>query len=104
MSNGQKPTDTDELEPINFTCYRISPEDEGALEEGVNTYSVMVLLPNGMFRHQIVWARNPEDIEAVIHVLPGTRVIMTQMANHFIWDNRQAEERERPPEAVPTPR
>lgn len=103
MSNGKEQMGTEELEPVAFNCYRVRPEEEGALEEGVNTYSVTVLMPDGEVRHQVVWARSPEDIGSAIRVLPGTRVIMTQMANQFVWDSEPTEEAEEVPELAPTP-
>ncbi|WP_243668699.1 hypothetical protein [Methanoculleus chikugoensis] len=61
--------------PVTFTCYRITPPgEEGIPEEGMNTYSVVVLLPDGGdVKHQVVWARAPEDIGDAIRVPPRDR-------------------------------
>ncbi len=62
----------------------------------MNTYSVVVLLPDGDFKHQVVWARAPEDIGYAIRVPSGSRVIMTEMKSAFVWDSEAVE-------AAPTP-
>jgi hypothetical protein len=76
--------------PVTFTCYRVAPgEEEGTPEENMNTYSVVVLLPDGDFRHQVVWAQAPEDIGEAIRVPPGSRVIMTEMKSPLVWDSEE---------------
>ncbi|MDD4567008.1 hypothetical protein L21_1893 [Methanoculleus chikugoensis] len=76
--------------PVTFTCYRVTPgEEEGAPEEGMNTYSVVVLLPDGDVKHQVVWAQTPEDIGDAIRVPPGSRVIMTEMKSTLVWDSEE---------------
>ena len=67
----------------------------------MSAYSVVVLLPGGEFRHQVVWAGAPEDVGDAIRVPPGSRVIMTEMANALIWDSGPAEAEEAAPEAAP---
>ncbi|MCK9277768.1 MAG: hypothetical protein M0P22_06735 [Methanoculleus sp.] len=90
--------------PVTFTCYRITPgEREGAPEEGLNTYSVVVLLPDGEVKHQVVWARAPEDIGDAIRVPPGSRVIMTEMKSALVWDSQAVQAEEAAVEAAPTP-
>jgi hypothetical protein len=81
--------------PVTFTCYRVTPgEMEGAPEEGMNTYSVVVLLPDRDVKHQVVWARAPEDIADAIRVPSGSRVIMTEMKSPMVWDSETMEEEE----------
>ena len=90
--------------PVTFTCYHVTPgEGKDASGEGMNTYSVVVLLPDGDFRHQVVWALAPEDIGDAIRVPPGSRVIMTEMKNTLIWDSEPVEAEEVAPEAAPAP-
>ncbi|MCK9298447.1 hypothetical protein HL657_00290 [Methanoculleus sp. YWC-01] len=80
----------EESRPVTFTCYRVTPgEEEGTPEEGMNTYSVVVLLPDGDIKHQVVWAQAPEDIGDAIRVPPGSRVIMTEMKNTLVWDSEE---------------
>ncbi|MGI6022923.1 MAG: hypothetical protein ACOX8D_07315 [Methanoculleus sp.] len=67
-----------------------------------NTYSVVVLLPDGDIRHQVVWAQAPEDIGDAIRVPPGSRVIMTEMKGSLVWDSATVEE-ETTVEAAPAP-
>jgi len=90
--------------PVTFTCYRVTPgEGEGALEEGMNTYSVVVLLPGGEVKHQVVWARAPEDISDAIRVPSGSRVIMTEMKSALVWDSEEVGAEETAMEAAPAP-
>ncbi|WP_292364199.1 MULTISPECIES: hypothetical protein [unclassified Methanoculleus] len=80
----------EESRPVTFTCYRVTPgEEEGTPEEGMNTYSVVVLLPDGDIKHRVVWASAPEDIGDAIRVPPGSRVIMTEMKNTLVWDSEE---------------
>ncbi|WP_292518365.1 hypothetical protein [Methanoculleus sp.] len=89
--------------PVTFNCYQVMPgEGEGTPEEGMNTYSVVVLLPGGEVKHQIVWAGAPEDIGDAIRVPPGSRVIMTEMKSPTVWDSEAMEEEEAM-EAAPAP-
>ncbi|MFA7561852.1 MAG: hypothetical protein WCY70_00255 [Methanoculleus sp.] len=90
-----------EGDPVTFTCYRVTP-GEDVPEEGMNTYSIVALLPDGDVRHQIVWARAPEDIGEAIRVPAGSRVIMTEMKTSLVWDSEAAEEEEAV-EATPAP-
>ncbi len=90
--------------PVTFTCYRVTPgEGEGAPEEGMNTYSVVVLLPGGEVKHQVVWAREPEDIGDAIRVPSGSRVIMTEMKSSLVWDSEEVGAEETAVEAAPSP-
>jgi hypothetical protein len=100
MVEKQGQTGTEEAKPVTFTCYRVNP-GEGVPEEGMNTYSVTVILPDGDVRHQIVWARDPDDVGDAIRVPPGTRVIMTQMANSFVWDSEPVEQEGMEEEVAP---
>ncbi len=102
MANVQEQMKEGETGPVSFSCYRVNPGEKGIPEEGMNTYSVVVLLPDGKFVHQIVWAKNPEDVADSIRVPDGTRVIMTQMAELLVWDSGQVEA-EWEQEAAPTP-
>jgi len=102
MKGGAEERMSGEPGPVTFTCYRITPgEEEGAPGEDMSAYSVVVLLPGGEFRHQVVWAGAPEDVGDAIRVPPGSRVIMTEMANALIWDSGPAEAEEAAPEAAP---
>ncbi|WP_238320380.1 hypothetical protein [Methanoculleus bourgensis] len=57
MKGGAEERMAGEPGPVTFTCYRITPgEEESAPGEEMNAYSVVVLLPGGEFRHQVVWA------------------------------------------------
>ncbi len=104
MKGGAEESMAGELEPVTFTCYRVTPgEGEGIPEEGMNTYSVVVLLPDGDVKHQIVWARAPEDIGDAIRVPSGSRVIMTEMKSSLVWDSETMGEEEAAVEAAPTP-
>ena len=104
MKGGAEERKSREPGPVTFTCYRITPgEEEGAPEEDMNAYSVVVLLPGGEFRHQVVWAGAPEDVGDAIRVPPGSRVIMTEMANALIWDSGPVEAEKVAPEAAPAP-
>lgn len=90
-------------EPVTFTCYRITPREGEDVSGGdMNTYSVVVLLPDGDIRHQVVWARAPEDIGDAIRVPAGSRVIMTEMKAPLVWDSAAVEE-EAVVEAAPVP-
>jgi len=103
MRGGAEESMGEEAGPVTFTCYRVTPgEGEGVPEEGMNTYSVVVLLPDGDVRHQIVWAGAPEDIGDAIRVPPGSRVIMTEMKSPMVWDSEAMEE-EAAVEAAPAP-
>ncbi len=103
MKGGTEESMGEESGPVTFTCYRVTPgEGEGVPEEGMNTYSVVVLLPDGDVRHQIVWAGAPEDIGDAIRVPAGSRVIMTEMKSPMVWDSEAMEE-EAAAEAAPTP-
>jgi len=103
MKGGTEEKKSGEPGPVTFTCYRVAPEEENAPGEGMNTYSVVVLLPGGDVRHQVVWAGAPEDIGDAIRVPPGSRVIMTEMASALVWDSEIVEEEEAAVEAAPTP-
>lgn len=104
MKGGAEESMAGEPGPVTFTCYRVTPgEGEGSPEEGMNTYSVVVLLPDGDVKHQIVWARAPEDIGDAIRVPSGSRVIMTEMKSSLVWDSETVEEEEAAVEAAPTP-
>lgn len=103
MRGGAEESMAGEAGPVTFTCYRITPGEEEVPEEGMNTYSVVVLLPDGDVRHQIVWVRAPEDIGDAIRVPPGSRVIMTEMKSPIIWDSEPMEEKEAAVKAAPTP-
>jgi len=104
MKGGAEERMAGEPGPVTFTCYRITPgEEEGAPKEDMNAYSVVVLLPGGEFRHQVVWAGAPEDVGDAIRVPPGSRVIMTEMANALIWDSGPVEAEKVAPEAAPAP-
>ncbi len=104
MKSGAEERRTGEPGPVTFTCYRITPgEEEDAPGEDMSSYSVVVLLPGGEFRHQVVWAGAPEDVGDAIRVPPGSRVIMTEMADALIWDSGPVEVEEVVPEAAPTP-
>ncbi|MDV2480863.1 hypothetical protein F8E02_02345 [Methanoculleus sp. Wushi-C6] len=95
---------SEESGPVTFNCYRVTPgEGEGIPEEGMNTYSLVVLLPDGDVKHQIVWAGAPEDIGDAIRVPSGSRVIMTEMKSPMVWDSEALEEEEAAVEAAPTP-
>lgn len=102
MTNGKQQRESEEGTSVTLTCYRVSPGEGEAPQEGMNTYSVMVLLPNGEFKHQVVWARNPDDVGDAIRVPSGTRVIITQMADILVWDSGPAEPQAME-EAAPTP-
>ncbi|MFA7198290.1 MAG: hypothetical protein WC093_03285 [Methanoculleus sp.] len=94
----------EEAAPVTFTCYRITPgEGEGAPEEGMNTYSLVVLLPDGDMKHQVVWAQAPEDIGDAIRVPPGSRVIMTEMKSPMVWDSEEVGAEKAAMEATPNP-
>lgn len=100
MKSSAEERKTGEPESVTFTCYRITPgEGEGVPGEDMTTYSVVVLLPGGEFQHQVVWAGAPEDIGDAIRVPPGSRVIMTEMADAVVWDSEPVEVEE----AAPTP-
>jgi hypothetical protein len=104
MKSGAEERRAGEPGPVTFTCYRIPPgeeEEEGVPGEGMSSYSVVVLLPGGEFRHQVVWAGAPEDVGDAIRVPPGSRVIMTEMADALIWDSGPVETEEVAPEAAP---
>ncbi|RXE56487.1 hypothetical protein ABH15_04790 [Methanoculleus taiwanensis] len=102
MANVQEQMKEGEMGPVSFSCYRVNPGERGIPEEDMNTYSVVVLLPDGKFVHQIVWARHPEDVADSIRVPEGTRVIMTRMADLFVWDSGQVGvEREQEAAAAP---
>lgn len=103
MKGEAKESVSGEPGPVTFTCYRITPGEEGASGEGMNAYSVVVLLPDGEFKHQVVWARAPEDVGDAIRVPAGSRVIMTEMTNALVWDSGPAEAEEAVSEAAPTP-
>ncbi|BBL66840.1 hypothetical protein [Methanoculleus chikugoensis] len=103
MRGGAEESTAGEAAPVTFTCYRITPGEEGIPEEGMNTYSVVVLLPDGDVKHQVVWARAPEDIGDAIRVPPGSRVIMTEMKSALVWDSEAMEEEEQAVEAAPAP-
>lgn len=75
--------------PVSFVCYRIDMGEESA-SEGMNTYSVTILMPDGELRHQVYRANDPEDVGQSLMVPPGTRVIMTEMASLQIWDSEPA--------------
>jgi len=103
MKGGAEESMGEESGPVKFTCYRVTPgEGEGTPEEGMNTYSVVVLLPDGDVKHQVVWAGAPEDIGDAIRVPAGSRVIMTEMKSPMVWDSEAMEE-EAVAEAAPTP-
>ncbi|MDD2473068.1 MULTISPECIES: hypothetical protein [unclassified Methanoculleus] len=88
--------------PVTFTCYRITPgEGEDTPKEDMNTYSIVVLLPDGDVKHQIVWARAPEDISDAIRVPSGSRVIMTEMKSPLVWDSEEVGAEETVAEAAP---
>jgi hypothetical protein len=87
---------------VTLSCYRVTPGEGKVPEEDMNTYSVVVLLPDGEFVHQIVWARRPEDVADSIQVPAGTRVIMTRMADLLVWDSGQGTG-EQVREEAPTP-
>ncbi|MFW5638876.1 MAG: hypothetical protein ACOCG4_06435 [Methanoculleus sp.] len=104
MKSGAEERRAGEPGPVTFTCYRITPgeeKEEGVPGEGMSSYSVVVLLPGGEFRHQVVWAGAPEDVGDAIRVPPGSRVIMTEMADALIWDSGPVEIEEVAPEAAP---
>ncbi|NLA99470.1 MAG: hypothetical protein GX837_00620 [Methanomicrobiales archaeon] len=101
MKGKTEESTAEEGSPVTFTCYRVAP-GEDVPEEGMSTYSIVVLLPDGDFRHQIVWARAPEDIGDAIRVPAGSRVIMTEMKTSLVWDSEVAEEEETV-EATPAP-
>ncbi|MCK8518717.1 hypothetical protein [Methanoculleus sp. 7T] len=103
MRGEAKKSMSGEQGPVTFTCYRITPGEEGAPGEDMNAYSVVVLLPDGEFKHQVVWARAPEDVGDAIRVPHGSRVIMTEMTNALVWDSGPVEAEEVAPEAAPTP-
>ncbi len=102
MANVQEQMKEETSESVTLSCYRVTPGEGNAPEEDMNTYSVVVLLPDGEFVHQIVWARRPEDVADSIRVPAGTRVIMTRMADLLIWDTGQGAG-EQVQEAAPTP-
>ena len=101
MKGKTEESTAEEGSPVTFTCYRVTP-GEDVPEEGMSTYSIVVLLPDGDFRHQIVWARAPEDIGDAIRAPAGSRVIMTEMKTSLVWDSEVAEEEEAV-EATPAP-
>jgi len=102
MRGGAEESMEGEAAPVTFTCYRITPgEEEGTPEEGMSTYSVVVLLPDGDVKHQVVWALAPEDIGDAIRVPPGSRVIMTEMKSPMVWDSQAMEEEEAAVTATP---
>jgi len=104
MKGGAEESIAGDSGPVTFTCYRITPgEGEGAPEEGMNTYSVVVLLPDGDVKHQVVWAGAPEDIGDAIRVPTGSRVIMTEMKSPMVWDSEIVGEEEAAVEAAPAP-
>jgi hypothetical protein len=84
------PMETEEgRESVTLSCYRITPQ-EGIPEKDLNTYSVIMILPDGDYRHEIFLAKEPEDVASALRIEAGTRVIMTQMANDLIWDSEPA--------------
>jgi len=78
-------------EPITFTCYRIEMEKEKEPEGEVHHFSVTMISPEGELTHQVFSAREPEDVGESLRVPPGTRVIMTEMANMMVWDSQAPE-------------
>ena len=81
--------------PVTCPWYRSTPgEEEGTPEEGMSTYSVVVLLPDGDVKHQVVWALAPEEIGDAIRGPPGSRVIMTEMKSPLVWESQAMEEEE----------
>jgi len=103
MKGGAEESVSGEPGPVTFTCYRITPEEESAPGEDMNAYSVVVVLPGGKFRHQVVWAGAPEDVGDAIRVPLGSRVIMTEMTNALVWDSGPVGAEEAVSEAAPTP-
>ncbi len=82
-------TEEGQEEAVTLSCYRITPQ-EGIREQDLNTYSVIMILPDGDYRHEIFLAKEPEDVASALRIEAGTRVIMTQMANDLIWDSEPA--------------
>jgi len=83
-TEGMRPEEGQET--VTLSCYRITPQ-EGITEQDLNTYSVIMILPDGDYRHEIFLAKEPEDVATALRIESGTRVIMTQMANDLIWDS-----------------
>ncbi len=88
MPDGER--ESGELAPVTFTCYRVEL-GEREVPADMNMFSVVVVQPDGVFRHQVIWARSPEDMGESIRVQPGSRVFATQMANNMVWDSGATE-------------
>ncbi len=89
---------TGEEESVTLTCYQIDLGEERASQEDLNHYSVLLISPEGEFSHHVFSARDAEDVGHALRIPPGTRVILTRMADLHIWDS-QAPETEQTPGA-----
>jgi hypothetical protein len=87
-SANQRGIEEESGEPVTLTCYRIDLRMEGKPQGEMNNYSVVTISPEGEFSHHVFSAREAEDVGRSLRVPPGTRVIITQMADLRIWDSQ----------------
>lgn len=85
------PPKAEQGELVTLTCYRIILGEGEKSREGMNNYSVVMISPEGEFSHHVFSAFEAEDVGRSLRVSPGTRVIVTQMADLRIWDSQTPE-------------